>query len=158
MYVCRVMCVIIDVCMHRIFHGVGHFLFKNRTQGFTLQHSSQDCSIKCFISVHRHNLPDDILDTMLQQRQQLQADLEKCIKKAHSSHISCDKLPVGYLECPLHAHEEKCTPHIRLDQLTPFGDVICNKSFDCKVVPPESYVLLFVTSLNSSEFNVNAFV
>ena len=156
--VCRVMCVIIDVHTYTlsIFHGVGYFQFKNRTQGFELQHSSQDYSIKCFISVHRHDLPNDILDTMLLQRQELRDHLEEYIKKAHALHISCAKLPVGYLECPLHAPEEKCTPHIRLDRLTCFGDVICTKSFDYKVVPPESYVLLFVTSMNSSEFNANA--
>ena len=148
------MCTIISLYICSIFHGVGCFQFKSRTQSFILQHCSQGCSIKCFISVCQHNLPDDVLDTMLQQRKELQNHLEKQIEKGHRSHISCARLPIGYLECPLHGTEENCPPHIRLDQLTPSGVVTCTKSIDPKVVPPESYALLFVTSLNSSEFNV----
>ena len=91
---------------------------------------------------------------MLQQRQQLQDHIEDCIKEAHQSHISCARPPVGYLECPLHEPEENCPPHIRLDQLTPFGDVTCPKSIDCQVVPREAYALLFVKSLNISELIV----
>ena len=91
---------------------------------------------------------------MLQQRQQLRDHLEVCIKEAHQSHIPSARPPIGYLECPLHASEESdCPPHIRLDQLTPFGKVTCRESFDCKAVPRETYALLFVPSLTTSEFN-----
>ena len=89
---------------------------------------------------------------MLQQRQQLRDHLKDCIKEAHQSHISCARPPVGYLECPLHESQQSCPPHIRLDELTPSGDVTCPKSIDCQVVPREAYALLFVKSLNNSEF------
>lgn len=89
---------------------------------------------------------------MLQQRKQLQSHLEKCIEDAHQSHIPCASSPIGYLECPLHSPEENCFPHIRLDEITPFDDVICTKSSDCQVVPQEAYALLFTTSLTKSEF------
>ena len=90
---------------------------------------------------------------MLQQRQQLRDHLEVCIEEAHQSHIPCARPPIGYLECPLHTPEENCPPHIRLDQLTPFGKVTCSESFDCEAVPQKAYALLFVPSLTTSEFN-----
>ena len=92
---------------------------------------------------------------MLQQRQQLRNHLEQCIKEAHQSHIPRAKLPVGYLECPLHNPEENCSPHIRLDKLTPSGHISCPKSINCQVVPREAYALLFVKSLNTSELRDN---
>lgn len=88
---------------------------------------------------------------MLQQRKQLRHHLEECIEEAHQSQISSARLPIGYLECPLHAPEENCSPHIRLDQLTLFGEVTCPKSMDCQVVPREAYALLFTTSVTSGE-------
>ena len=88
---------------------------------------------------------------MLFQRQQLRHHLEQCIQEAHLSHMSCARPPVGYLECPLHTPEEKCPPHIRLDQLTPYGDVICPKSMDCQAIPREAYALLFVSLLTYSK-------
>ena len=135
-----------------IFHGVGCFQLKGRIQSFKLHHCLQSCSIKCFITIHQQNLTDDCLGTMLQQRQQLRAHLEECIEEAHQSHISCARPPIGYLHCPLHSSEENYPPHIRLDQLSPFGQVICPKSIDCRMVPREAYALLFVKSLNTSEF------
>ena len=89
---------------------------------------------------------------MLLQRQQLRHHLEECIQDAHKAHISCARSPVGYLECPLHESVKNYPPHIRLDQLTPYGDVICPKSMDCQAIPREAYALLFVPSLTSSEF------
>ena len=118
-----------------------------------LQRCSQTSSIKCYITIHRHNLVDDVLDTLLQQRQQLKSHLEKCIKMAHQSYISRARPPVGYLECPLHDPVENCSPHIRLDQLTLSGDITCPKSINCQVVPQDAYALLFVTSLKNSEFS-----
>ena len=138
--------------LYSIFHGVGYFQFKGMTQSFKIQRCSQTFSIKCYITIHRHNLTDDALDTMLQQRQQLRYHLEQCIKEAHQSHIPRARHPVGYLECPLHDSEENCSPHIRLDQLTPSNDISCPKSINCQVVPREAYALLFVKSLNTSEF------
>ena len=135
-----------------ISHGFGCFQFKGRTQSFKLQCCSQSYCIKCFIAVHRHNLVNNVLCTMLQQRQQLQHHLEECIEEAHQSQISCARSPIGYLECPLHTPEENCPPHIRLDQLTPFGEVTCPRSINCQVVPREAYALLFTTSMKSSEF------
>ena len=88
---------------------------------------------------------------MLLQRQQLRDHLEECIYEAHQSHIPCARPPIGYLECPLHAHEKNFPPHIRLDHLTLLHDVICPKTMDCKVVPREAYALLFVPSF-SGEF------
>ena len=92
---------------------------------------------------------------MLLQRQRLRGHLEECIKEAHQSHISCARPPVGYLECPLHEPEENYSPHIRLDQLSPSGDITCPKSINCQVVPREAYALLFVKSLKSSEYICN---
>ena len=118
-----------------------------------LQRCSQTYSIKCYITIHQHNLVDDVLDTLLQQRQQLKSHLEKYIKVAHHSYISCARPPVGYLECPLHDPAENFSPHIRLDQLTPSGHITCPKSINCQVVPRDAYALLFVTSLKNSEFS-----
>ena len=143
--------------LYSIFHGVGYFQFEERMQSFKLQRCSQTTSIKCYITIHRHNLADDVLDTMLQQRQRLRDHLEQCIKEAHQSHIPSARRPVGYLECPLHDPEEHCSPHIRLDQLTPSGDITCPKSINCQVVPREAYALLFVKSLNTSELIYNLF-
>ena len=84
---------------------------------------------------------------MLLQRQQLRHRLEECIQDAHWTHIPCAKSPIGYLKCPLHDSVKFCPPHIRLDQLTPYGDVICPKTKDCQVIPREAYALLFVASL-----------
>jgi len=88
---------------------------------------------------------------MLQQRQQLLDHLKVCIEDAHQCHIPKMRLPIGYLECPLHAPEENCSLHIRLDQLSPSGEVTCPKSINCQVVPPEAYILLFTTSLTSGK-------
>ena len=89
---------------------------------------------------------------MLLQRQQLRHHLEKFIQDAHQAHIPRAKSPIGYLECPLHESVKNCPPHIRLDQLTPRGDVVCPKTKDCQVIPREAYALLFVPSLTYSEF------
>ena len=145
-----------NVCVlfiHSIFHGVGCFQLKGRIQSFKLHHCLKSCSIKCFITIHQQGHTYNVLDTMLQQRQQLRDHLEECIEEVHQSHISCARPPIGYLDCPLHASEEDCPLHIRLDQLTPFGKISCPKSIDCHVVPREAYALLFVTSLNSSKFS-----
>ena len=122
-------------------------------QSFMLQRCSQTSSIKCYITIRQHNLVDDVLvlDTLLQQRQQLKSHLEKCIKVAHQSYISSARPPVGYLECPL--HDPVVSPHIRLDQLTLSGHITCPKSINCQVVPRDAYALLFVTSLKNSEFS-----
>ena len=135
-----------------IFHGVGYFQFKKQAQSFILQRCSQTFSIKCYITIHQQNFTDDVLVTMLLQRQQLKSHLERCIIEVHNSQISCARPPIGYLECPHHATEEKCSPHIRLDQLSASGEVFCTKSIDGKVVPRKAYALLFVISLNNSEF------
>ena len=134
-------------------HGVGCFHCKGRRQSFILQNCFKTCSIKCFITVHRLNFSSDVLNTMLLQRQQLRHHLEQCIQEAYLSHMSCARLPVGYLECPLHTPEEECSPHIRLDQISISDDIICTKSDDCQVVPREAYALLFVSSLTGGEFN-----
>ena len=133
-----------------ISHGVGCFQFKERNQSFKLQRCQQSFSIKCVISIHQHNVSNDVLLVMLQQRQQLLDHLEVCIEEAHQCHIPKMRLPVVYLECPLHTPEENCSLHIRFDQLSPSGKVICPKSIKCQVVPPEAYALLFTTSLTSS--------
>ena len=151
MYIIRWQCllalnVLFYLCHYSIFHGVGCFQFKDRAQSFKLQRCSQSYCIKCYITVHRHNLSSDVLDTMLLQRQQLRHHLEKFIQDAHQAHIPCARSPVGYLECPLH-----CSPHIRLDQLTPVGDIVCPKSTDCQVIPREAYALMFVASLTCSK-------
>ena len=88
---------------------------------------------------------------MLLQRQQLREQLEECIDQAYQSHISCARPPMGYLQCPLHAPEENCPPHIRLDQISISGDVICTKRDYYQMVPREAYALLFVSSLTSGE-------
>ena len=88
---------------------------------------------------------------MLLHRQQLRHHLEECIQDAHQAHIPCARSPIGYLECPLH-ESVKNSPHIRLDQLTPYGRVVCPKSMDCQAIPQEAYALLFVPSLTYSEF------
>ena len=141
-----------------IFHGVGCFYFQGRKQSFKLAHCLNSSSVKCFISIHRHNLPDDVLDNMLLQRQQLQQQLEEYIDDAYQSHISCARPPVGYLQCPLHTPEENCPPHIRLDQISMSDDVICTKSDDYEMVPREAYALLFVSSLNSGELLADSFL
>jgi len=88
---------------------------------------------------------------MLQQRQQLLYHLKVCIREAHQCHIPKMRPPIGYLECPLHEPEENCSLHIRLDQLSLSGGVICPKTIDCQVVPPEAYTLLFKPSLTISK-------
>lgn len=142
---------------YSIFHGVGSFHFKSKTQSFKLHRCLKSSSIKCFITIHRQDLQTDVLCSMLHQRQQLKNHLEQFIDDAHQSHISCARRPVGYLECPFHAHEYNCSPHIRLDQLTQSGEVTCPRSIDYKVVPREAYALLFVPSLRSSKFTNNHF-
>jgi len=91
---------------------------------------------------------------MLQQRQLLLDHLKECIEKAHQSHIPCSSVPIGYLECPLHNPDDNYSPHIQLDQLTSSGEVTCPKS-DCKVVPKDTYTLLFTSSLASGEFIIS---
>ena len=88
---------------------------------------------------------------MLLHRQQLRHHLEECIQDAHQAHIPCARSPIGYLECPLH-ESVKTPPHIRLDELTPYGRIACPKSMDCQAIPREAYALLFVPSLTCSEF------
>ena len=144
--------VLLYYVIYSIFHGVGCFHCNGRKQSFKLQHCLKSCSIRCFITIHRHNLACDVLDTLLLQRQQLRKHLEECIDEAYQSYISCARPPIGYLECPLHMSDENCPPHIRLDELSAYDDVICTKSTECQVVPREVYALMFVSSLISSEF------
>ena len=92
---------------------------------------------------------------MLQQRQLLLVHLKKYVEEAHQSHILCSSVPIGYLECPLHDPDDDCSPHIRLDQLTSSGEVTCPKSLDCKVIPKDTYALLFTPSLTSGEFIIS---
>ena len=140
----------LNILLHSVFHGLGCFQFKGRRQSFKLQRCLKSFSIKCYINIHRYDVADDILNTMLLQRQQLRHYLEQCIDEAHQSFTSCARQPIGYLECPLHAAEENILPHIRLDQLTLYNDVTCPKSIDCQVVPQEAYALLFTKSLDGN--------
>ena len=88
---------------------------------------------------------------MLQQRKKLLDHLKVCIEESHRSHIPRARLPICYLECPLHSYEKECSPHIRFDQLTLAGEVTCPKTTECSVVPRKAYALLFAPSLNGSE-------
>ena len=125
------------------------FQFKDSNQGFRLQESEATHSVKCYITIHKHKLSNDVLHVMLQHRQQLLTHLQKCIKEVHRSHIPCAREPVGYLECPFE-HDSSCHPHIRLDQINVTEDLVCPKS-NYQIIPFETYALLFTTSLVNSK-------
>ena len=80
---------------------------------------------------------------MLEQRQALLAHLKESISQVHTTYIPSARHPIGYIQCPL-SHEEGCTPHVRLEDISETEKVFCPKS-DGKVVPPESYMLLLKT-------------
>lgn len=136
--------------LYSIYHGTGVFQFKDCKQSFRLQESQVTYSIKCYITIYKHKLPNDILLIMLQHRQQLLMHLQNCVSEVHHSHIPCAREPIGYLECPLQ-HDGNCHPHIRLDQLNTSEDIVCPKS-NHQIVPFETYALLFTTSLGNGTY------
>ena len=132
-----------------IYRGIGVFQFKDGRQAFRLQESQATFSFKCYITIYKQKLPDDILQVMLQHRQQLLIHLQKCVGEVHHSHIPCAREPIIYLECPLQ-HDESCLPHIRLDRINKSQDLVCPKS-NHQIIPFETYALLFTASLANSK-------
>jgi len=126
------------------------FQFKDGKQCFRLQESQATYSIKCYITIFKHKLSNNLLQMMLQHRQQLLMHLQKCVSKVHQSHIPCAREPIGYLECPLQ-HDESCHPHVRLNQLSISEELICPKS-NHQIIPFETYALLFTTSSINSKY------
>ena len=80
---------------------------------------------------------------MLEQHQDLLAHLKESINEVHTVYIPSARSPIAYIECPLQ-HEENCSPHVRLDEISEIGKVYCPKS-DGKLVPPQAYMMLLTT-------------
>ena len=81
---------------------------------------------------------------LLKQRQDLLAHLKQSINEVHDIYIPSAKRPIAYIECPLQ-HEENCSPHVRLDDISDTEDVYCCKG-DGEIVPPEAYIMLLKDS------------
>ena len=77
---------------------------------------------------------------MLEQRKDLLAHLKNSINEVHNTYIPSAAYPIGYIECPLQ-HEENCSPHVRLEDISETENVYCSKS-DGQVVPFEAYMML----------------
>ena len=77
---------------------------------------------------------------MLEQRKNLLFYLKESINKVHSTYIPSATHPIGYIECPLQ-HEENCSPHVRLADISETEKVHCSKR-NGEVVPPEAYMML----------------
>ena len=80
---------------------------------------------------------------MLEKRWGLLIHLEKFISEVHNVYIPSASKPISYIECPIQ-HEENCTPHVRLKDISKVNNVYCSKS-DGKIVPPQAYMMLLTT-------------
>ncbi|XP_065897157.1 uncharacterized protein [Dysidea avara] len=124
-----------------IYHGSGHFDFKDRKQCFRLQQCSTTFSIKCFITVDQQRATNEFqLQEMLKHRNELVAHLQCCVSEVHHSCIPSAEKPIAYLECPL-IHEPDYPPHIQLDQINDTDEVLCRPSNN-QPIPKEAYILL----------------
>ena len=123
-----------------IYLGIGYFKFKSFNQSFKLQECQATSSIKCYITIHEMGVTKQKQLVMLVQRKDLLAHLKKSINEVHSTYIPSAAYPIEYIECPLQ-HEENCSPHVRLENISETEKARCSKS-DSEVVPPEAYMML----------------
>ena len=125
---------------YSICRGNGYFNFKNRNQSFKLQECQATSSIKCYITIYKQGITKQEQLVMLEQRQDLLAHLKKSINKVHTIYIPSAKDPIAYIECPLQ-HEESCSPHVRLNDISEEKEVYCSKNMS-ELVPPNAYMML----------------
>ena len=126
--------------MYSIYRGIGYFNFKGRNQSFKLQECQATSSIKCYITMREKGITKQEQLVMLEQRKDLLVHLKKSINEVHSDYIPSATQPIGYIECPLQ-HEENCSPHVRLADISETEKVRCSKCHG-EVVPPEAYMML----------------
>ena len=127
--------------MCSIYRGIGYFNFKGFKQSFKLQECQTTSSIKCYITIHEKGVTKQEQQlVMLEQRKDLLSHLKQSINEVHSTYIPSATHPIGYIECPLQ-HEENCSPHVRLADISETEEVHCSKCHG-EVVPPEAYMML----------------
>lgn len=130
-----------------MYHGSGQFDFKNPGQSFTIQQCLVTFSIKCFITIHRHQTCNkQQLEEMLKHRQELLEHLKECISGVHASCIPSAQHPIAYLDCPFD-HNPGFPPHIRLDDVNVTNDHILCRHSENQPIPKETYILLLKASV-----------
>ena len=122
------------------------FDFSNGLQSFTIQHCSDNCSIKCHIYVRTEQLQNKDL---WQQRKNLLQLVEAFINSVYSHCIPKAAKPIAYVECPFH-HDKECAPHIRLDDVKPnMLSLLCKKVNE--YISVDAYKLLLDPTDQSGE-------